>query len=424
MTAHLAVLEPIVSCMSDDHGNEDFDWDFANEEPDETTYAQGRQPESTYLSKSFMIDREGSQDLGFPARFIYKVFEDDEESRLELEGDDWVVYRTPAGRFQTKLLVCREGGNVKELWIQRVPGPGQNGHVRTLFTLRQPNVTRLVELLRQLDSIPIEGNTSVRMDDAMMRELLEQPGQLSAIYQRDPAAFRRLISNDASAADVVAIARRRLEVEMFERMLTDDGYFDSLVEASPGGPESVWQQFFQRNSWILGATLSSQVLTSWDETKLEQAVAGRSVSGAGKRTDALLRTSGLVSSMVFAEFKTHRTRLLGNEYRPDAWGPSVELTGGLAQVQATVHLAVQGIGDRLAGRARDGSEIPGDVTYLFQPRSYLIVGQLNELYGEREGPHHAKIRSFELFRRSVAAPEIVTYDEMLARTQWLVSSAD
>src|SRR5665647_3738288 len=104
MTAHLAVLEPIVTWMSDNDGNEDFDWDSADEEPDETTYAQGRQPENTYLSKSFMIDREGSQDLGFPARFIYKVFDDDEESRLELEGDDWVVYRTPAGRFQTKLL--------------------------------------------------------------------------------------------------------------------------------------------------------------------------------------------------------------------------------------------------------------------------------------------------------------------------------
>ena len=64
------------------------------------------------------------------------------------------------------------------------------------------------------------------------------------------------------------------------------------------------------------------------------------------------------------------------------------------------------------------------MTYLFQPRPSLIVGQLNELYGERGGPHHAKIRSFELFRRSVAAPEIVTYDELLARAQWLVSSAD
>jgi hypothetical protein len=36
----------------------------------------------------------------------------------------------------------------------------------------------------------------------------------------------------------------------------------------------------------------------------------------------------------------------------------------------------------------------------------------------------AKFRSFELFRRNLHEPEIVTYDELLARAEWHVEIAE
>jgi hypothetical protein len=127
--------------------------------------------------------------------------------------------------------------------------------------------------------------------------------------------------------------------------------------------------------------------------------------------------------MVFTEVKTHRTPLLETSYRSGCWSASKELAGGIAQVHGTVHLATVQIGERLADTASDGSEMPNVHTYLLRPRSFLVIGKLDELIGDAGGDHVEKIRSFELLRRHLQEPEIVTFDELLARAEWIVDTA-
>jgi hypothetical protein len=81
---------------------------------------------------------------------------------------------------------------------------------------------------------------------------------------------------------------------------------------------------------------------------------------------------------------------------------------------------VREIGERLADTAADGSELPGQFTYLIRPRSLLIIGRLTDLVGDGGGDHLDRIRSFELYRRQLEEPEIITYDELLARAEWFV----
>ena len=69
---------------------------------------------------------------------------------------------------------------------------------------------------------------------------------------------------------------------------------------------------------------------------------------------------------------------------------------------------------------RDSSEF----IYLIRPRSFLIVGNLNEFIGEAGGIHHGKYQSFQLYRRNMQEPEIITFDELLARAEGLVNAAD
>ena len=128
--------------------------------------------------------------------------------------------------------------------------------------------------------------------------------------------------------DVIALAHRREAVKRFRLLLTDADEFAGEQERCAGRPEKVWQEFLEANPWILGASLAGQLLTSWSDERLEQVVAGFSVGGVGKRTDALLRTAGLVRSLVFAEIKHHGTQLLATEYRSGCWPPSAELSGG------------------------------------------------------------------------------------------------
>lgn len=257
----------------------------------------------------------------------------------------------------------------------------------------------------------------------VLGELLADPGVLNRLYATAPDAFREAIRSDASAGDLVALAHRKAVVERFRTLLRDRDAFEEARRDAGGRRETVWQRFLEDNSWILGVGLAGQLLTAWDDTRLEQVVAGFSVAGPGKRTDALLRTAGRIRSLVFAEIKHHETALLsGSEYRPGCWAPSTDLAGGATQLQQTVNLAVDAISKRLPDTDEEGAET-GEATWLIRPRSFLILGQLDELRGT-VGVHAAKYQSFELYRRNLYEPEIITFDELLARAEWHVELAE
>jgi hypothetical protein len=104
------------------------------------------------------------------------------------------------------------------------------------------------------------------------------------------------------------------------------------------------------------------------------------------------------------------------------------LSGGIVQVQGTVQRAADTIGYRLSDLASDGTEIPGEFTYMIRPRSFLIIGTLKEFIGQAGGIDRYRYQSFELYRRHLQEPEIVTFDELLAGAEamqpWLIQEQE
>ena len=160
-----------------------------------------------------------------------------------------------------------------------------------------------------------------------------------------------------------------------------------------------------------------------DEAKLEQTIKGYDITGAGKRVDALLKTHGLISALSFGEIKTHRAELLKRvsvPYRRECWQISDELAGGIAQVQRSVQASISTI--RSKTEIKDGSGTPtGEDVFLYQPRSFLVIGSLAEFQTPR-GINEEKYSSFELFRRHTSAPDIITFDELYERARFIVSA--
>jgi hypothetical protein len=390
-------------------------------------YARGRLPGRTYVSRTFLLDLRASQDYGQPARYVTKVF--DEKPPLsrdepEIERSEAVVTSTPGGRKQIKVQIARKAGEVREIQIQKVPSNPRADRMEVLLTLDRDDSKRLVEFFRTLDFVPADDSGTIRIDDELLGEILRDPSAVDRLYGRSRERIRLLIEADASAADVIAVARRHAVVRRFRQLLDDDSAFDEAKAECGGRPEAVWQRFLEENPWILGISLAGQLLTGWNERRLEETVAGFTVERPGKRVDALLRTNGQIRSLVFAEIKHHRTDLLaGTQYRKECWAASAELAGGVGQIHQTVDRAVRELSERLIKTDAEGMEL-GEEAFLVRPRSFLIVGDLGQFRGEQGRINAAKYRSFELFRRHLTEPEVITFDELLARAEWHVRLSD
>ena len=389
-------------------------------EPNEVTFAEGRLTTRTYATRSFIA--AFGRDAGHPTRYIYRVLD---EARPEQDDEDeWVtdvVYTTPGGRKQVQLQVARNSGAVRKLRIQKVPLVGDLTKLETILELDRDQATRLIDMLRAIDMIPVEGESSVYVDDQLLRDVFRDPAAIASIYAQDPVRFRALIESDANADDVIALQRRRDVAKRMRSWLEDALTFDAAAEDA-GGPERAWQRLLEANPWVLGVGLAGQLLTSWAPGRLEQTLVGRGIRSVGKRADALLQTAGIVRSLVFAEIKHHRTVLLAEEYRAGCWSPSKELAGAVVQAQQTVHLAAQELGDYVEDQSQQG-ELLGSGAFLLRPRSIVVVGSLAELVGPSGGALRDRVRSFELFRRNIQEPEIMTFDELVARAEWHVQSA-
>ena len=204
--------------------------------------------------------------------------------------------------------------------------------------------------------------------------------------------------------DIYAVAAKREALGRFKEMLSSD-----VTEPN-------WQAFFEANPWIFGHGLNYVFLDNV-AGKLETRTTGSTFDRPGKRVDALLRTRAEISQYVLVEIKKHNTGLLrpGAPYRAGCWGMSDELSNAVTQIQKTVFEFAR---DRFRERLRDveGNDLD-DSVYAIEPRSYLVIGNLSELSGNDD-----KVTCFELYRRNVRSPEIVTFDELYHRARFIVDN--
>ena len=53
------------------------------------------------------------------------------------------------------------------------------------------------------------------------------------------------------------------------------------------------------------------------------------------------------------------------------------------------------------------------------PKSFLVIGNLNE-FTNGHGVNEDQYRSFEIYRKNILSPEILTFDELYERTKYIV----
>jgi hypothetical protein len=230
------------------------------------------------------------------------------------------------------------------------------------------------------------------------------------------AAIEHLISNDhstefwamllllrpdltAQLADAELLRRRRIAVAQFEDELRKQRW-----------TETDWENFFKANQWIFGLGLRFQFLSVLQN---QANYGGSDLTRKGEQKGEFLMNTEADDERftVLVEIKRPDTRFFsgGSSYRNGVPGFDPGFTNAISQVQVNTHTwEMEG-----SKRERDVARLSEAHIRTISPRSILVCGHTKEL------DDLDKRKAFELFRCKLSSPEVVTFDELLARARFI-----
>jgi hypothetical protein len=368
-----------------------------------------KKPGKTYVSRR----------LDYGLRIASKVIDSEEFFYEAMIKDEVVLRRTPRGRQEIVAKFFEDERHLRVVTLQRWNSFKGRPQENTYFSFTSGEIEKLLTFLTNIVNIHFPDAEKLNVSDSALRSVMMKEDQAKALLAGDLDLFIRFAENEITEHDIVALGYRRKQLAHFERLLNDTQYF--AEQAQGRATESVWQAFFEANPWIFGYGLSYIFMDPLSDRKLEQTVRGSSIAESGKRADALMKTRAEVSSLCFVEIKRHDTPLLSaSQYRKGVWAPSQDLVGGIAQIQETVRGAVKTISAPFRPTDEFGSPT-GEEIHGFEPRSFLVIGRLAEFESEY-GLNEGQFRSFEIFRRNIRQPEIITFDELYHRARFITNA--
>jgi hypothetical protein len=166
--------------------------------------------------------------------------------------------------------------------------------------------------------------------------------------------------------------------------------------------EGFWQIQLKDHSFALSQVFSLPVTFLQDKAY----VGGTQIDNKDARLLDFLVSGGNGNDAILIEIKTPTTKLLGAQYRGNAYAPSAQLSGAVVQVLDYRH-SIQRNLDSLIRERHLKLE-------TFRPKCLVIAGN----YVEQIKSDKQK-RSFELFRSALADVEILTFDEFFRKIEQL-----
>ncbi|MDD3479526.1 MAG: DUF4263 domain-containing protein [Paludibacteraceae bacterium] len=183
--------------------------------------------------------------------------------------------------------------------------------------------------------------------------------------------------------------------------------------------ESFWQDFFSKNDWIFGYSLNYQFLHL---LKGQPDYGGKTFMGTGsQKGDYLMQTVADSQFTILVEIKTPATKLLSytkteprqvENPRNDVWLLSSKLLGAISQIQ--VNCRTWSIDSQ---RSENTRLLEKENIFTVEPKGILIIGNTKEL-----SRNESIVSCFESYRRNINNPEIITFDELYKRAEFIVNN--
>ncbi len=371
-------------------------------------------PNKTYISPS--LNAFGGS--GRRIRIISKVIESPDSYAFAKMKDEIVLRHKKNARTEIKAKIFEDNRNILVLSIQGYTEATEKPH-NASFSFVGNEIIKLIDFILNTQSVNLKNNAGMNITDDELSRIKFSSNQIRQLLHENQEIFTEVLKSEVTKEDIVAVGYRKKQLEVYNKLLNDEEYFHELLAKKKCKVEGLWQKYFEKNTWVFGYGLGYIFLSNLDKKKLEQVVQGYSLFSHGKRVDALMKTRGIISNLCFVEIKTHETKLLSSQpYRSGCWAPSKELSGAISQIQGTVASTLDRFTSKINIEDKNGDPT-GEEIFNYQPKSYLVIGSLEEFMTEN-GINRNKYRSFELFRKNIVNPEIITFDELYERAKFIV----
>lgn len=392
----------------------------------ELEYFKMRSPSRIYVSKSFPYLKFRDVFTN-EKRFVKKVFKNETTNEfVEIEGE--IVLRE-TGVFEDKIQISAivysiKDTNLLEFTLQKFTENKETGKSRpvqeTAFSFSQEEFTELLKFLSDLKFLDFSNKERFVVEEGTLpnrkillnltkpdptkflvdKDLAEIVDKLSDLDKEKRESVLETLRNTVlTKEDLNILSGRKEGLEIFKEFLQKDI------------SEKEWQLFFKQNSWIFGYGLDYRFLSI-----LQREASVSSIDLDGKNEVKLDYLLGDKNFTILVELKRPDTNLFEvDKNRSESWKLSKDLTYAVSQILA--QKAEWQIKSQTDQYDENEKKIEQDT---FDPKTILIIGNSNQFSGNTK-TDLIKMKTFELYRRNSRNIEILTYDEIFERAQFIVN---
>lgn len=376
----------------------------SNDEKQKVINIMKNKPTNVITNNSFKVN---------DGKYFSIVFQDDEEVKIQLAPKTQIscVYLKNDDKIDgltiTKLTYGKESinhfGDLEQITLSSFDLSQAKAFFNFIETLDLKSITEH-KLKLQVDNLSDENQNYLKKELRTLLSTEQGKKLLEAVIAEDQIDY----------SDILMIGARKRNLEIFEKMKNDSEYwkqYASNQKLDNSKEETVWQYFFEKNSWIFGYGLSYKYQTI---RQREAHIGTPNIKGKGdKKVDFLLADNDFIT---FVEIKKPNTKLFhknGEKYHL-----SSDLFHAISQI-----LAYKAQGQIKFARKVDNSE-NGINQKAYDSKVILIIGSWAELNSYDKSVKEILKETFELFRQNNRNIKIITYDELYDRAKFIVDGAN
>ncbi|MCK4354799.1 DUF4263 domain-containing protein [Candidatus Parcubacteria bacterium] len=375
----------------------------------ETDYIQNKKTSKVYISKRIEHTTQDGEII--PLRYVSKII-NSEKILGDVKEKGVIQLRiTDSGKQEILAKVLEINNKIYVLTLQRYSKATGSPH-KMYFSFVGKEIKELRDFLDSIVLLQFPDDKKSRIEQADI-------SRLKNIFYKNPdiKLIEETLKQNITDKDIVAVGYRKYQLEIFRKLLYEnflDDYKKDVVKNDKIKDEVAWQYFFNKNSWIFGYGLDYRFQGVLQK---EFQVTGGEADGSNRVFgDFLLGDKKFVT---FVELKKPETKIFGfKKNRSNSWKLSNDLTDATSQIleqkaSGQVRLETETLHDDRGNEIRQKP---------YDSKTILIIGNWNELESaSNDLEKKIKIKTFELFRRDSRNIEIITYDELYERAQFIVN---